>query len=244
MYSAVLRNGKTVGWYFNEPPDTGAAEKDYMSVAISSEETEMARRILREGYSYIERGIVMEIPINSFQPAVRSGKKFAFSVVEDWQPEEVFNVAKESFETDYRFAFGSEQENKELKNDLLHSFITELMFGGITTIATYLCQEGRLEGFNIWNVGEGTGQILLGAVSSKYRNSGIALPLYSYTVEAMKERGANTLRNVVASSNRPSLNLHAILARCAGGVFRFGCCQDFYQKGPPQTGKQNNLQEG
>lgn len=229
MYRTVLQNGKTAGWYFNELPDAGTPEEDYTSVFLSSEEADMTGSLLRRGYSFIERSIVMEIPLDKFRSAVRPGKRSRIEVVEDWQPEAVFGIAKETFETDCRFGFDPARKDTGLKNELLCGFITELRREG-DTIATYLCQEERLEGFNIWHIRRGAGQVLLGAVSDRYRNSGIALPLYSRTAEAMKERGAGTLRDVVASSNLSSLNLHAMLVRCAGGAFRFGYCQDCYRK--------------
>lgn len=229
MYSTVLQNGKTAGWYFNELPGAGGPGEDYMSVSIPSYETEMAGALLERGFRAVERGIVMEMPVGRFRPAVSPGKKFGIAVQEDWRPETVFSVAKESFETDSRFAFGPAGENTALKNELLYGYLTELKREGKIT-ATFLSQEGRLEGFNLWNIQEGAGRVLMGAVSGRYRNTGIALPLYSHTVEAMRERGANTLRDIVASSNMSSLNLHAMLIRCAGGVFRFGYCQDSYRK--------------
>lgn len=235
MYRTVLQNGKTAGWYFNELPGAGAPEEEYMTVTIPSYETEMAGALLERGFRAVERSIVMEIPVDRFQPAVRPGKKFGIAVQEDWRPDTVFSVAKESFEADSRFAFGPARENTALKNELLYGFLTELKRGG-GIIATYLSREGCLEGFNLWNIQEGAGRVLLGAISGRYRNSGVALPLYSHTVEAMRERGAGTLRDIVASSNISSLNLHAMLARCAGGAFRFGYCQDNYRKEQTLTG--------
>ena len=166
------------------------------------------------------------MPLKNFRPAVAPGKKFALTIGEDWDPEEIYSIAKETFASDCRFALDYAQADTKLKNELLYGFIRELKRKEFT--ATLIYNDKNIEGFNLWNIHEGKGRIFLGAISEKYRNSGIALSLYSHTAEAMRERDAGALRNIVSCTNTASLNLHALLARCAGGVFRFGNCRDNY----------------
>lgn len=117
----------------------------------------------------------------------------------------------------------------ELKNELLQGFILEQKRQGV--MATCLREGGELEGFNLWRVQGCAGRIILGAVSAQDQGTGISLPLYSCTLDAMKGRSL-VLRDIVASTNTASLNLHAMLARCAGGRLRFGPCIDHFKKAP------------
>lgn len=229
MYKAVLRNGKTVGYYIDELPDANASE-DYISVSIQAEDTAASSELQRRGFFFAERRITIEIPLGKFQANLSPGRRFDLSVSDQWDVEEVFRIAAGTFHKDVRFALDSRQEDTELKNELLYGFILEQKRQGV--MATCLRAEGELEGFNLWRVQGCAGRIELGAVSAQYRGTGIALPLYSCTLNAMKD-SSSVLRHNVASTNTASLNLHAMLARCAGGGFRFGPCIDHYKKAPP-----------
>lgn len=228
MYRTMLRNGKTVGYYIDDFPDSAAEEEDYISVIVSAEDTYAAYELHRRGFRFMSRSLSLEIPLKNFRSAINPGKKFDMSVLNDWHPEEIYSIAKETFDRDSRFALDIRGEDTDLKNELLHGFIFEQKRQG--TMATLLYREGQLVGFNLWSICDGTGRILLGAVSEKYRNTGIAMPLYSCTMNAMKEREADTLRDIVSTSNMASLNLHARIIQCGEGIVRFGHCRDCYKK--------------
>lgn len=227
VHRAVLNSGKTVSYYIGELPKIEVALEDFTVVSMPAKDV-AASELRHRGFSFVERCVPLEIFLKRFRSPLPLGKKFTLSITEDWQCEEIYNTAKETFEKDYRFAVDAAQEDEGLKNELLHWAIGDLKQRG--AVATCLYREQQLEGFNLWDVQDGMGHILLGAVSARYRSSGIALPLYCQTLKAMGERGASGSRSVIASSNTASLNLHSILIRCAGGEFRFGTCLDVYRK--------------
>ena len=228
-YTAVLRDGRTVGWYMDMLPPAGE-EQDYMSVTIPTVDGLSARKLVRQGFAFADRSILLEVQLQRFRPTVPLGKKFTLSVTSDWDPEEIYNVACGSFETDRRFALDMEQKDTALKNEMLRLYIGVRKDKG--DMASCLYRDGKLEGFNLWRVREG-GRVMLGAVSAAYRNTGVAFPLYCQTLCAMREAGADVLSEYIASSNTASLDLHAMLIRCAGGAFRFGPCRDHYKKERP-----------
>ena len=227
-YSIALSSGKRAGYYIGMLPPADAGY-DYISAAISADDEERAAALSRGGFRFAERRIAFEIALRGFCPAMPLGKKFRAAVETDWQPEAVYAVAKDSFERDCRFALDVSGKDEALKNELLCGYIRQLRERGAT--ATCLYQDDCLEGFNLWTMNAAVGQILLGAVSAKYRGTGVALALYSRTAVCMKEqRDDAVMRNIIASSNTASLNLHAMLARSAGGAFRLGPCWDYYGK--------------
>lgn len=227
VYQTTLRSGEKVIYYMGELPDTISEVEDYSIACIPTENAAAIKKLTGKGFAFFDRSISLEIPLKNFRSPLSPGRKFRFSVTENWRPEEIYEVAKDTFENDCRFAL--DPGNAELKNELLYGFIADLKQKSVMAACFY--QEQNLEGFNLWNISAGKGRVLLGAVSPQYRGSGVAVPLYSYTVEAMKKSGANTLRNGASTSNAASLNLHAMLIRCAGGAFRFGSSCDFYRRG-------------
>lgn len=229
ILSTVVLGGKTVKYYLRTmPPEEESG--DYISVTIDADQPEIARELQRRGYLFTERSICLEVPLKKFTPTLGAGKKFRLST-SDWQPEEVYAVASESFDSDRRFAVDMAQEDTALKNELLHQYIFGLKKEAASAVCLY--QGDQLEGFTLWQfVQEKNARIRLGAVSKKYLNTGIAMSLYSQTLCAMKEAGAEVLDEYVATSNLSSLNLHAMLIRCCGGTFRFGLCRDSYRKEP------------
>ena len=228
VYQTTLRSGKKVIYYMKALPDTMTEGEYYSMACIPTGDVAAAKRLHQEGFAFFDRSIFLEVPLKKFRLPISPGKKFRFSITGNWQPEEIYDIAKDAFENDFRFSLDPTRKNAELKNELLYGFITDLRQK--STMATCLYQEQCLKGFNLWNICAGKGRILLGAVSSRYRNSGIAMLLYAHTVEAMKESGAYTLRDFVATSNLVSLNLHAMLIRYAGGEFQFGSGWDYFRK--------------
>lgn len=226
VYTTVMQNGRTVGYYINILPPEGTAQ-DYMSVTVPAEDKDSARELIRQGFVFADRSIPVEIPLGQFRQSLEPGTKFHKDVKDDWVPEEIFSLAKGSFETDCRFAVDIEQNDIALKNELLRGFIGQLREE--STMATCLYSSDGLVGFNLWTLHGDVGRIVMGAIAEQYRGAGVALLLYSQTALAIREKRA-VLCDIVACSNTSSLNLHAMLIRYAGGTFRFGPCRDHYKK--------------
>ena len=227
MYTTVLHDGRTVGYYIDTLPSKGE-EQDYMSVTVQAEDKDSAQKLFHRGFRFADRSILMEIQLRYFKSTLTQGRKFDLSIKSNWEPEDIYVVACECFENDCRFALDWEQRDTELKNALLLRYINDRKNKG--DVATCLYREGKLEGFNLWKIQENKGRIMLGAVSRSYKNTGIGFSMYSYTLCAMRETGINMFSEYIASSNLTSLNLHAMLIRFAGGTFRFGSCRDHYKK--------------
>lgn len=228
-YETTLPSGRTVGYYVATlPPED--AERDYMAVIIPSDGMS-SYALMRRGFCFGGRSISLEIPLGRFRPAIAPGKKFRTMVGENWQKEEIFGLAKNTFDKDERFALDLAQTDTELKNELLHGYLGELKRQG--ALATLFYEGSSLEGFNLWLPNGADARIVLGALSARYRGTGLALTLYSHTLCAMKERGVEWLCDIIDSANTASLNLHAMLIKSAGGAFRFGPCRDHYKKERP-----------
>lgn len=211
-----------------------------MSVTIPADDRTSADELVRRGFRLAERSIPIEIPLGRFQSSLAQGKKSRLLVRYDWDLKEVFSLAKNSFETDGRFALDMEQNDTALKNELLLGYISELKEVG--AMSTCLYSSDGLEGFNLWVLQGDTGRVVLGAMAQRYRGTGMALSLYSQTAIAMRANNVVVLRDIVACSNTASLNLHSILIRNSGGVFRFGTCLDQYKRvgrvGVSSTGRE------
>lgn len=228
MYEAKLKNGRCARYFIGAVPAEAEEAAEYLSVKVPTNDRQAAWELQRRGYLFAERSLPMAIPLRSFKAAVRPGKRFEFAVTAEWDPAAVYTVAQQTFDTDNRFALDLAQADRELKNELLHRFILDQRRQG--TMATLLRGDGQLQGFNLWRLESGVGRVWLGAVAEKYRGAGLAFPLYCHTMEAMRERGAAALRDIVGTSNAAALDLHAMLVRCVGGNFRFGACNDLYKK--------------
>ena len=228
MDRITLQNGQTAAYYVDELPDKNAKE-DYISVELTAKDKENALILMQRGFFFTDRCVTLEIPLKNFRPMLKPGKRFSLSVTDQWDEKEIFQVAQKSFERDPRFALDLWNEATDLKNELLYHFISSQKQQGLT--ATCLRREGQLEGFNLWQMKDGIGCIRLGAVSVQYQGTGIAMALYSHTLNSMKEQDNTLLQDFIAVSNTASLNLHAMLARCAGGEFHFGIGIDHYLKG-------------
>lgn len=229
-HRTVLRNGKTVGYYYDTFPNV---EEDYVSISMPACDPYQIVEAYRRGYILSDRGFEISIALKNFKSMIRPGKRFSVALTDDWESEEIYNIAKGSFSTDRRFALDLLQKDTELKNELLYDYIRELKKQGVH--ATCLYRDEDLEGFNLWGMDNDAGRIMLGGVSSRYQNTGVALSLYSGTMEAIRSQAPSNSAVVcdeIGSSNTASLNLHAMLARFAGGEFRFGNCTDYYRKGP------------
>lgn len=228
MERIILQNGQIAAYYVDELPAENAKE-DYISVELATGDRENALTLAQRGFLFADRRVVMEMPLKNFHPMLKAGKRFSLSVTDRWEEEEIFRVARESFERDPRFALDPRNEAAALKNELLYHFISSQKQQGLA--ATCLRREGQLEGFNLWQLQDGVGCIRLGAMSAQYQGTGVAMALYSHTLNAMREDGALLLRDLIMASNTSSLNLHAVLVRCAGGEFHFGTGRDYYLKG-------------
>lgn len=225
-YTTVLRNGRTVGYYFGVPPLE--EEQDYMSVTVPAEDRSSREQLQGRHFQFADRSILLELPLRKFRPAVSAGEKYKISMERDWRIEDVYSVASESFDNDPRFAIDKEQKDVALKNELLHWYIG--VRKECEDTATFLYRDNLLIGFNLWRVKGPDGRVMLGAMSKQYQGTGHALSLYSATLCAMRDAGTDVLREYIAGSNTSSLNIHAMLIRFADGAFRFGSCRDIYQK--------------
>lgn len=149
----------------------------------------------------------------------RDGSKNRFLLSKDWDPEDIFNIAKEHFDNDFRFAL---DDDKGRKCELIRYYIGKLKKEG--AFASLLYRNKELAGFNLWKRDEnGLGRIYLSAVKSGIKNVGIAVFLYEFTLKAMAEEGIKQISEWVSVRNLPSLNLHNKLF---GGNYKFNGYSD------------------
>ena len=149
----------------------------------------------------------------------RDSAKNRFSLWKDWDPEDIFEIAKEHFDNDFRFAL---DDDKDRKCELIRHYIEKLKREG--AFASLLYRDEELAGFNLWKRDEkGQGRIYLSAVKSGIKNVGIAVFLYEFTLKAMAEEGIKQISEWVSVRNLPSLNLHNKLF---GGNYKFNGYSD------------------
>ena len=216
VYRTALKDGKTVGYYFNDIPQN--VTENYISAAVPSDNVSASKELFKRGFRFADRSLMMEFPIKDLSSPMRCGKKYSLSVTKDWSPEELYVIANDSFDSDHRFVFDND---KTVKEQLLCGFIKDLKEQHLW--ATLMYHDDSLIGFNLWRINNGNGRIMLGAVSAAHKGTGIAVPLYSHTLDAMARNGADQLREFISSSNISSLNLHLLLTRFLqnrGGVIR------------------------
>ncbi len=149
----------------------------------------------------------------------RDGSKNRFSLSKDWDPKDIFEIAKEHFDKDFRFAV---DDDKNRKCELIRHYIEKLKRE--EAFASLLFKDEELSGFNLWKKDEkGQGRIYLSAVKSVIKNVGIAVFLYEFTLKAMAEEGIKQISEWVSVRNLPSLNLHNKLF---GGNYKFNGYSD------------------
>ena len=216
MKTIILQNGKTVsGGYIAEIPDDILANGDYVIAFLGKDEESAAVSLLSKGFRFVDRSISTVLRIAEPQFPTRCGNKFKFVVSKEIDQEAIYRIALGHFDKDCRFALDQAGIAPDLKDELLYRYIGDLKERGL--VASYCLREGILAGFNLWTVEGDGGRIYLGAISKRYQHTGIALYLYAYTIQQMKEAGASLLRDRISTANAASLNLHMMLARFLGG---------------------------
>ena len=217
MDRITLQNENTVGYYADKISEALTAQENYTLIRMPHNADIPKFELYQNGFVFAERSLNTEIPISSYVPQIKNGNKFDYTVSKNWNPDNLYNISKPFFNDDCRFAVDIEKENKELKNELLYSYLISLKRQ--SRMATLCICSDEIIGFNIWDKDENTknGRVLLGSMSDRYKGTGIALYLYLYTVQYMKECGITALSDKIFSSNISSLNLHIILSSHTGG---------------------------
>lgn len=215
MRRISLQSGQTVAaGSLEEMSKKTLPDMDYV-IAISKENRIPCGAL---GFCFADRSMYTALRISDFHWEMPHGGKFTFTLSENWQIEEVFQVASEHFDSDCRFALDLAKSDQNLKNELLCRYIGDLKQRGMT--ASLCWREKALTGFTLWSVESGVARIYLGAVAKRYQHTGISLYLYGYTVQCMKEWGAWALKDHIFTSNNASLNLHSMMGRYGGGQLK------------------------
>lgn len=83
-----------------------------MSVTVTVEDKASAQELVWRGLRFTDRSIPMEILLKQFRPPLDLGKEFCLAVKDGWESEELFSLARGSFETVGRFAVAWSQEKR------------------------------------------------------------------------------------------------------------------------------------
>nr|WP_302141644.1 hypothetical protein [uncultured Schaedlerella sp.] len=228
MCKVVLNNGKRVGYYYREIPVLYKPEEDYIIVIISSDDRMQENNLMKKGYYFADRSISLEIAINKWEERVYLENNFYFKVSTEWNVEELYQLVKKEFNKDCRFAVDIKMSDLNLKNELLYNFIVSLRKKNIWATCCYM--DNHLVGFNLWGIQEKKGHIFLGAVSNKYKGTGIAIYIYSCTIQNMKNEGIKILLDTIFTSNIQSINLHIMLAKKGEARLKIKKYEDWYKK--------------
>ena len=231
-----LKDGKTVGYYYKRNIEEDNSEEDYAIFIVDSDAKEKGQKLAERGFCFADRSLRIEMPIKNWNGKMKAGKKQKFIISEDWNPKEIYQIAKHEFTRDCRFAVDIGIWNQEVKNELLYNFIARLREKKYMATCCYI--ENKLEGFNLWSLEENTGTILLGAVTERYEGTGIAMYMYSSTLQWMKNHAGEFLLNNVFSSNLQSINFHIALSSWGEVRMKIKEYKDWYVKCREYTGKE------
>lgn len=228
MNRVTLNNGKCVGYYYKEDLDNRLPEEDYAVLSIPSNESKYISGLLNDHFLFADRTLGMEMIMSNWEMNLNPGKKLSFVVSDDWDPEEIFSIAKGRFNNDCRFAVSSDMQDEEVKNELLHLFIIAMKEK--RSMSTRCYKEGKITGFNLWSLEESVGRIFLGGVSDEYEGTGTGIYLYAQTIQSMKDNAVKIFLDYVSTSNLPSINLHIMLSHRGGVKLKIREGTDWYKK--------------
>ncbi len=160
---------------------------------------------IQSGYMLADRTIEVKVSVKKnktdFQKFCRMPVEFAPS-----KKEEVFKLAKKSFNGDHRFRVNFDLHDEKIYEGLLRQWVEEQ-----TDI--FICNyKDILAGFADIRFPEeysGAPFVYLAAVDDTYRTSGAAMSLYASVFQHMKEKGYHYVYGRISSKNMAVMNLYA-----------------------------------
>lgn len=206
-----LNDGTNISFVENEAPDIENVS-DFCVHYVKTECADTIAELRKQGYIFADRLMKIEITLADWEPYYyrEGGNSLLYKISGSWSEEDIYELVKDDFGEDRRFAVSIQHPDERRKRELLHRYIRKLKD---SDYQISLCYKGsELVGFNLWKISDNVGSILLGASTKKFRNGGV-IYLYELTLLTMKKMGALKLSNRVSTSNLAAVKLHAALGR-------------------------------
>lgn len=181
-------------------------DEEYIRLSIPSVRN-IQSELFQAGYALADRTI--EVKVSLGKNKVDFAKFCRMPVtLEQADKETVYELALKNFGNDYRFQVSFSKHREALYQGILRQWIEEQ-----TDI--FMCRyKGQLAGFadvRLLEEYSGAPFIYLAAVDEMYRSSGMAMSLYAYVFQYMKEKGHKYAYGRISSKNMAVMNLYASL---------------------------------
>ena len=211
MQTITLNDGSGVV-YMQDEELRNIDSPEFCVYYVRADDVKTICRLREQNYMFADRLMKIEINLSDWNPSyyIPDKCRFQCEILETWSIEKFYELAKDEFQTDRRFAVSMGLPDERRKKELLYQYICQLQEEQYR--ATVCFKEHELAGFNLWKIQDDAGTVLLGAVSRKLRG-GASICLYEAALLAMKEKGAVKLSNRISTSNLAAVKLHMALGK-------------------------------